>query len=147
MIRAVIDLNVIISGVIVPRGFAYHVWSAWLAHRFTLVISDGMILELVGKLAEPRIAQRYGVTPQEIHYVSSLLRGHSSLVAVPEDAVEPVTGDPEDDLVLASAHLGKADYLVTRDAGLLGRGQYRSVTIVSPYDFLPLLPRGQAEQP
>ena len=28
MIRAVIDLNVIISGVIVPRGFAYHAWAA-----------------------------------------------------------------------------------------------------------------------
>jgi hypothetical protein len=55
------------SGVIVPRGFAYHIWAAWLAGRFTLVISEGMILELAGKLAEPRIATRYGVTPQEIH--------------------------------------------------------------------------------
>jgi predicted nucleic acid-binding protein len=93
MIRAVVDLNVIISGLIVPRGFAYHVWSAWLAGRFTLVISEGMILELIGKLAEPRIAQRYGITAQEIHYISSLLRGHGSLVAIPEEALEPVTGE------------------------------------------------------
>jgi putative PIN family toxin of toxin-antitoxin system len=139
MIRAAIDLNVIISGVIVPRGFAYHVWAAWLAGRFTLVISEGMILELASKLAEPRIATRYGVTPQEIHYVSSLLRGHSSLVAVPHEAIQPVSGDPEDDLVLASARLGQVDYLVTRDQGLLDLGHHGSVTIISPHDFLPLL--------
>jgi putative PIN family toxin of toxin-antitoxin system len=141
MIRAVIDLNVIISGLIVPRGMAYHVWAAWLAGQFTLVISEGMILELAGKLAEPRIATRYGVTPQEIYYVSSLLRGHSSLVAVPHEAVQPVTGDPEDDLVLASARLGQADYLVTRDQGLLDLGKHGGVAVISPYDFLPLLPR------
>jgi predicted nucleic acid-binding protein len=43
MIRAVVDLNVIISGIIVPRGFAFYVWSAWLASQFTLVISEGML--------------------------------------------------------------------------------------------------------
>ena len=141
MIRAVIDLNVIISGLIVPRGMAYHAWAAWLAGRFTLVISEGMILELAGKLAEPRIASRYGVTPQETHYVSSLLRGQGSLVAVPDEAVRPVTGDPEDDLVLATSRLGRADYLVTRDRGLLDLGKHDGVAIISPYDFVPLLPR------
>jgi predicted nucleic acid-binding protein len=116
-------------------------WAAWLAGQFTLVISEGMILELAGKLAEPRIATRYGVTPQEIHYVSSLLRGHGSLVAVPDEAVRPVTGDPEDDLVLATSRLGRADYLVTRDQGLLDLGEHGDVTIIPPYDFLPLLLR------
>ena len=143
MIRAVIDLNVIISGLIVPRGFAYHVWSAWLAGRFTLFISEGMILELVGKLAEKRISERYGITPQEIHYINSLLRGHGSLVAVPDDAITPVTGDPEDDLVLASARLARAEYLVTRDQKLLDLSQHGGVTIVTPQHFLPLLPRDQ----
>lgn len=141
MIRAVIDLNVIISGVIVPRGFAYHAWAAWLDGQFTLVVSEGMILELAGKLAGPRIVKRYGVTPQEIHYVTSLLRGQGSLVAVPDGEVRPVTGDPEDDLVLATSRLGRAEYLVTRDQGLLDLGRHDGVTILSPYDFLPLLPR------
>src|SRR3954471_20977621 len=141
MIRAVIDLNVIISALIVPRGMVYHTWAAWLAGQFTLVISEGMILELAGKLAEPRIARRYGVTPREIHYVTSLLRGHGSLVAVPDEAIRPVTGDPEDDLVLATSRLGQADYLVTRDQGLLDLGRHDATTILSPYDFLRLLPR------
>jgi putative PIN family toxin of toxin-antitoxin system len=141
MIRAVIDLNVIISALIVPRGMVYHAWAAWLDGQFILVISEGMILELASKLAEPRIARRYGVTPQEIHYVTSLLRGHGSLVAMPDEAVRPVTGDPEDDLVLATARLGQANYLVTRDQGLLDLGRHDATTILSPYDFLPLLPR------
>jgi putative PIN family toxin of toxin-antitoxin system len=141
MIRATIDLNVIISGLIVPRGFAYHVWVAWLAGRFTLLISEGMILELVGKLAEPRISERYGITAQEIHDVSPLLRGHGSLVAVPADAFGAVTGDPEDDLVLATTRLAQADFLVTRDQRLLDLGQHGGANIVTPHDFLSLLPR------
>jgi predicted nucleic acid-binding protein len=56
---------------------------------------------------------------------------------------EVSTGDLEDDLVLASARLGKADYLVTRDKGLLDLTQHGGVPIVTPYDFLPLLPRGR----
>jgi excisionase family DNA binding protein len=59
VIRAVIDLNVIISAMISPLGIPYRIWSAWLsAGRFTSLISEGMILELTGKLATPRIARR-----------------------------------------------------------------------------------------
>jgi len=63
------------------------------------------------------------------------------LVAVSDEAIQPVTGDPEDDLVLATARLGQADYLVTRDKGLLNLGHHASVAILSPYDFVPHLPR------
>jgi predicted nucleic acid-binding protein len=46
MIRAVVDLNVIISAIISQLGIPYQIWSAWLSgERYTLVISEGMILE------------------------------------------------------------------------------------------------------
>lgn len=142
MIRAVVDLNIIISSQIVPRGFAFHVWQAWLADRFTLIISEGMIVELIGKLAEPRFTQRYGVTAEDVRRLSSVLRGHGVLaVAVPRGAVTSVTGDPEDDLVLATARLGNAEYLVTRDNGLLRLRQHDETMIVAPNDFLRFLPR------
>jgi putative PIN family toxin of toxin-antitoxin system len=140
MIRAVIDLNVIISAIISPLGNPHRIWSAWLsAERFTLIISEGMILELSGKLATPRIARRYGISAEDIHFTTTLLRTVGSLVAVPEETVEPVTGDPEDDLVLATAHLGGAAYLVTGDRRLLDIAQHRSVAILSPRDFLDRL--------
>ena len=141
MIRAVIDLNVIISAIISPLGIPYRIWTAWHSdERFILVISEGMILELAGKLATPRIARRYGIEADDIGATMTLLRTLGSLVVVPEESIAPVTGDPEDDLVLASARLGGADYLVTGDRRLLDLGRYESVAILSPREFLGLLP-------
>ena len=141
MIRAVIDLNVIISAIISPLGIPYRIWTAWHSdERFILVISEGMILELAGKLATPRIARRYGIEADDVDATTTLLRTLGALVVVPEESITPVTGDPEDDLVLASARLGGADYLVTGDRGLLDLGQHEGVAILSPREFLGLLP-------
>ena len=48
---------------------------------------------------------------------------------------------PEDDLVLATAVSGDADFLVTGDKQLLALGTYQSVSIVSPRDFIGVLDR------
>ncbi|MGE3911651.1 MAG: putative toxin-antitoxin system toxin component, PIN family [Chloroflexota bacterium] len=50
-----------------------------------------------------------------------------------------VTGDPEDDYVLATARVGSADYLVTGDKELLGLQQFHGTRIVSPREFLFVL--------
>ncbi len=139
MISAVVDLNVIVSALIIARGVPFDVWAAWQANRFTLLISEGMILELAGKLVEPRIAQKYGLTTDDASFTTALLRTQGSLVAVSDSQVTHITGDPEDDLVLATAHLGRADYLVTGDRKLLGLGEYEGVAIVSPREFLSLI--------
>jgi putative PIN family toxin of toxin-antitoxin system len=143
VIRAVIDLNVIISAIISPLGIPYRIWTAWHTdERFTLVISEGMILELAGKLATPRIARRYGIDVEDIEATTSLLHTLGTLVAVLAESITPVTGDPEDDLVLASAHLGGADYLVTGDRGLLELRRHDRTQIVSPREFLGVLTVG-----
>ncbi len=126
MIRAVLDLNVIISALIIARGAPFNLWVAWQDDRFTLLISEGMILELASKLAEPRIAQKYGISADDARFTTALLRTQGTLVAVSQGHVAPVTGDPEDDLVLATARLGGADYLVTGDKKLLELGEARS---------------------
>ncbi len=86
MIRAVVDLNVIISATISPLGIPHQIWSAWLSdERFTLVISEGMIVELAGKLATPRIARRYGISAEDIQFVTTLVRTSGSLVNVTDE--------------------------------------------------------------
>jgi len=56
-----------------------------------------------------------------------------------------VASHPEDDLILATALDGRADYLVTGDAQLQKLKRFRGVVIISPREFLvvlttPLLP-------
>ncbi len=61
---------------------------------------------------------------------------------VPLRAVLPITGDPDDDTVLATARLGRVTHLVTGDRGLLALGVHEGIRIVTPRDFLAL---GQRE--
>ena len=53
--------------------------------------------------------------------------------------VQGIATHAEDDLVLATALSGNADYLVTGDKELLNVGSYRGVTIVTPRAFLDIL--------
>lgn len=132
-----------ISAIISPLGIPYRIWTAWHSDdRFALVISDGMILELAGKLATPRIARRYAIGTGDIQATTTLLRTLGTLVVVPAEAMVPVTGDPEDDLVLASARLGGADYLVNGDRRLLDLQHHDRVRILRPREFLDVLTTG-----
>lgn len=53
--------------------------------------------------------------------------------------VRGVATDLEDDLVIATAVAGAAEYLVTGDNGLLAVESFQDVSIVSPREFLELL--------
>jgi predicted nucleic acid-binding protein len=79
------------------------------------------------------------VTTADVRTLQASLRKDAVLIEVPSVEIQPVTGDPEDDAVLATVRLGKADYLVTGDRGLLDLGAYAGARIVSRRDFLTAL--------
>lgn len=56
---------------------------------------------------------------------------------MPVEAIAPMLPDPDDDVVLACAVAGRADYLVTYDPhfDVLGE-QYQGVRVVRPLSFL-----------
>lgn len=124
MRATVLDVNVILSSVIAPLGIPRQIVSAWLAERYELVTSVGIIAQVEEKLGLPRIARRYGVTPKVTLGTVALLESRATVIGVPLEERLPVTGDPEDDLVLATGRLTSAEYLVTGDAGLLALAQH-----------------------
>jgi predicted nucleic acid-binding protein len=63
----------------------------------------------------------------------------ATTIDVRDEEVESVVGDPEDDYVLATCRLGRADFLVTGDHGLLALGQHGATTVVTPRDFVRLV--------
>lgn len=140
MIRAVIDVNVLLSAIIGPLGFSRQIVLAWQAGRFVAISSAGIISELAEKLALPRIQRRYSIeSPQDILWLQVLLANQAELIIVPPEERLPVTGDPEDDYVLATARLAQAEYLVTGDHRLLDLRQYQGVRMVTPREFVQLL--------
>ena len=139
MIRAVLDTNVFVSGVLrfdaaqSPPGQILH---HWLADAFRVVMSVPLRREIERTLANPYFAARIP------HAVG--LRWLRSLdeLAVPIEISLPVAGvatHPEDDLILATAASAQADYLVTGDKQLQHLETFHGVAIVSPSDFLDIL--------
>ncbi len=139
MTPTTLDINVLLSSLIGSEGPSRRVVRAWQADRFTHVTSDPIIARFEAKLTDPELVRRFPFLPAVARDLVPALRTKTTLVPLEAAAIIPVTGDPEDDTVLATVRLGHVAYLVTGDKGLLALGTYEGARIVSPRDFLPLL--------
>ena len=144
MVRAVLDVNVNVSAVLGPLGHSRRVVEAWRAARFQHATSAHIISQVGAKLRLPRIARRHALTDEEIALVEATLRDEATVVPLLPADILPVTGDPEDDAVLATARRGQAAYLVTGDGGLLDLGSYEGTRILSPRAVLAIVDESAA---
>jgi uncharacterized protein len=133
--RVVIDTNVLMSGLISPKGPPAQIVRAWLDGAFLLLYTPAMLAEWEDVLARAWLAERLQRAPA---------RGAALLAALVQFG-EVVLGylnvagavrDPFDEMFLACAGLGHADYLVTGDKALLMLGSYQTTQIVTPAQFM-----------
>jgi uncharacterized protein len=144
--RAVVDTNVLVSTLIRPGPTLRQLLEAWDSRRFQLVTSRYLRDELEEVLLRPKIAARFGVTPDRITAILGLLDLRAQVVTVTsqsETAVEVAlvadVRDAHDRPVIAAALVSRADYLVTGDQDLLSlRGDERlgTLRIATPREFL-----------
>ncbi len=137
--KAVLDVNVIVSAAIAPLGASRAIIDAARRGDVDLATSHGIIAEVEDKLKTPRIGGRYRLTAEDVGIAVASLTSQAQVVIVPAGDVQEVTGDPEDDYVLATARMVEADYLVTGDRALLALGEHAGVQIISPRQFVDLL--------
>lgn len=141
MIRAVIDVNVLVSALLSPSGIPAQLLNAWREDRFLVVTSEPILAEFERVAADPQLRRRYGLTPSR---AQRLVRGLRQFATVTPGILEVrgVAGDPDDDKLLTCALEGSADYLVTGDKGLLILGKHQGVQIVAPAVFMRILESG-----
>jgi putative PIN family toxin of toxin-antitoxin system len=137
-IRAVLDTNVLVSGLLSDHGPPRQLVDAWLDGRYVLVTSLYQVEELNHVLAYPRIADRLRLADAEVDLLLAALLSQGEVVAGVLQ-LPGVTRDPKDDPLVACAVEGRADYLVSGDRDLLDLGEYEGIQIVTPRDFLDLL--------
>jgi putative PIN family toxin of toxin-antitoxin system len=142
MIRAVLDTNVLASGIlgltggVTPPALLLH---QWRAGRFRLIISDYIEEELRKTLAQPYFMSRIRSEDGELFLI--LLTKVAEHVAI-RHRVTGVATHPEDDPILATALSARADYLVTGDQRLRDRVPlFQSIPLVSPAAFIDVLNR------
>ena len=58
MLRVVLDSNVILSGLMSPKGTTGKIIQAWKDNRFTLLICEAQLEEIKRVLAYPKIQKR-----------------------------------------------------------------------------------------
>lgn len=130
--RVLIDSNVLVSALVNPcasRRLLFH-----LLDEHTVVSSVEILAELEGVLSR----EKFSFTKSRVDEYLSLIASISTIVDVGEPP-RVVEGDPDDDVVLATANYGRADYIVTGDRHLLRLGEYDKTKIVSVREMLTLL--------
>jgi uncharacterized protein len=139
VISAVLDTNVLAAAFVGfrrPDSTARRLLQAWRDDRFSLVVSEHIIGELIRTLERPYFRQR--LSPAQRSHAVSLLLNYATVVT-PVAFVSGVAAHPEDDLILSTAVSSAADYLVTGDKQLLALGQFSGLQIVSVAEFARVL--------
>lgn len=132
--RAVLDVNVIISALFSPRGAPAGTLRAWLQGEFELVVSPALLAELERALAYPKLAKRITATDSE-ELLELLSRGAVRLND-PADPPPVRCADPDDDYVISLA-AGARAVIVSGDRHLTDlAGQ---LPVYTPPQFLDLL--------
>jgi putative PIN family toxin of toxin-antitoxin system len=149
--RAVLDTNVIVSGLL-WHGTPQTLMIAAFRHKFALISSELMLAELSSVLERPKLSKdllRNNRTPDA---VVTLIRGIAEIAVhlpVPSDVVR----DPKDRIVLECAVGGRADVIVSGDQDLLVLERYTNIPIVTPkrlptsFDPNQTPQRGQPNEP
>jgi uncharacterized protein len=137
-IRAVLDTNVLVSGLVSSQGAPRQLVDDWLADRYVLVSSLYLVQELTRVLTYPRIAEHLHLSQTELDTILIALLVRAEIV--PGRIELPgVTRDPKDDAVVACAKEGQADYIVSGDRDLLVLDTVDGTRVVTPQQFVGIL--------
>ena len=129
--RAVLDVNVLISAVRSPHGAPGRLLAAWRSGAFELVVSPLLLAELRRALGYPKLARL--VPPADADALVALL-GRTAEVAADPPGPPPVrTADPKDDYLVALAATERA-VIVSGDAHLTDLAD--RIPVRRPAEFL-----------
>lgn len=131
--RLVLDTNVLIAAV-AADGLCRDLVRLRLRPH-TLVTSARLLKEL-----ELTLARKFRIESESLPLLKALR--DVAEIAVPVPLGERVSRDKDDDVVLATAVAGQADFIISGDDDLLVLKKFRGIGIVSPRQFLELLDRG-----
>lgn len=130
--RVVIDTNVFVSGLMLPASVPGRILSVANAGGFEIVLCEPMLVEISTALYYPKVRKRIALSDDELdRYVQAL--HFTADVVDPAGVAVQVPDDRDDDVILATLVVAKADWLVTGDAALLALAA--RYPIITPAEF------------
>jgi|SRR3989339_1072202 len=135
MLRIVLDTNIYVSAILRPDGTQAKLIKFAMEDKFQLIFSAPIFQEIRDVLERPRIKKYLKVTQNEINrffyniYIKCIFVKLSEIFRV-------VRNDPDDDIIIATAIEGNADYIISGDKHLLDLKKFRGIKILNANDFL-----------
>lgn len=133
-VKAVIDTNIWISALLSGSN-ALALVDALDRNKFSLISSDELLDELERVVARRKFAEL--MSKKRSQDILHLINEKALIVELSE--VLSVSRDPKDDIFLACALAGHADYLVTGDDDLLCLKDHGTTKIVRLVEFVAIL--------
>jgi len=128
-VRAVLDINVLISGLLAPDGASARLIRRWLEGDFELVVSERLLAELKRALAYPKLRARIPEAASD-EFIG-LVRATATVRHDPPN-LPARSRDPGDDYLIALAE-SSASILVSGDQDVVALSASRP--ILAPADF------------
>jgi hypothetical protein len=140
--KVVADTVVYVRAIFNPRGACGRTLLGY-ADSVDLVLSPPLIDEIVDVLARPSMVRRFARrNPEYTVAISNVLAALSRASIVTISDVPSVERDPNDDMVLATAVVSGAEYLVTEDKDLLVLDGHAGIRICTCREFMALAETG-----
>ena len=130
--RVIVDTNILVSGIFFRPSNPGKIVDLWWEHKFDLVTSEPIYSEVQDTFK--KVAKKIGAEPSLIVKLDESLREYADVVSVTSEA--NICRDPKDNLILDTAHQGKADFIVSGDKDLLVLSKYKGTPILTPKEFL-----------
>lgn len=136
MRRVVLDTVVFVRALINPKSRSGRLLFQH-ADSFTLIFSQATAQELLEVIRRSELTRKYqGLANFNLRRVIDLLAQAEAVeIGVPPRMVR----DPADDIFVAQALAGSADYIVSEDKDLLSLGESAGVPVLTTEAFLAIL--------
>lgn len=136
-LTAVVDTNVLISGLISSMGPSAQILQAVAKRTFTMVTAEPLLDELEIVTLRADLEKRFPSRPL-VEFWSIIREG---AIRVTPAAGVSVTEDPVDNTLFTTAVAAGAQCIVTGDKKVLAIGSYAGIAVLTPRDFLAWLAR------
>ena len=133
MIRATFDTNILVSATIY-RGNEFELLKLAKQGKFKLVLS----LQILAEFRNVILREKFGYSPLIVEAVIKNVLNLCEII-VPEESLDVIKDDPEDNKILECAISGKVDYIVSGDNHLLKLNEYNGIKIVKTKDILDIV--------
>ena len=140
--KAVIDTSVMVSVAFAQRGLAKELKDMIVDGAFELVTSKEIMAELDRVLHYPRILRQFRATKEDVAELIGLIAEKATFTEG-RVSLRKIKEDPSDDMFLACALEGHADYIVSTDPHLRNLKLFPDIDIVDVKTFLLMVKKGR----